>query len=63
MQERMRQIDIKRSKVLHEEKMDNMWLQIERENLEQQYKKEEMEVRVRKVKSEETRATQQQQVQ
>jgi hypothetical protein len=58
----MRQIDIKRSKVLHEEKMDNMWLQIERENLEQQHKKEEMEVRVRKVKSEETRATQQQQV-
>jgi hypothetical protein len=33
MQERGRQIDIKRSKVLHQEKMDNMWLQIQNENL------------------------------
>jgi len=51
MQERNRQIKLKRKKKSHNQQMDAMWLQIQKENLEQQYKKEEAEEKMRKEKS------------
>jgi len=62
MQERNRQIKLKRKKKSHNQQMDAMWLQIQKENLEQQYKKEEAEEKMRKEKSMKLAKIQQHQV-
>lgn len=62
MQERGRQIELKRKKSAHEQHMEKMWLQIQEENLDAQYKREESEARTRKDKSVKLAATQMQQL-
>lgn len=58
MQERQRQIELKRTRKGHDQRLDAMWLQIQNENLEQQYKREEFEEEDRKRKSKQLATTQ-----